>query len=379
MRRLTTTRRGLLRGAVAAGLSLAAMAGLWLLFAPLSLGGSFSYAVVSGDSMEPGLTTDDVVLLRGSHDYAVGDVVAYRHPQLGPVLHRIIAFEGARMVLQGDNRGSPDSYRPVAADVIGRSWVTIPAAGGVVRELQRPRNAILLVVAALALALWSRGSLPAARQRGRRVAALGLRSRSGVALFSFYSPSSRTFFSALIVLALLSGGAFLFARVDGPTQTVVQSFGYEQRGTFSYGEVVGEGVYDADLLTAPQPLFRTLQDRLPFDFTYDLTSPRTGLPLTNVTGSYEVVAEVRREDGWSRTFQLQPPTLFAGSAFASSVVLDLAEVDRRLDAAAEATGIAANLYRVAVIAGVRVEGELGGCRSATATNSASNSALRRCS
>ncbi len=93
------SRRNALGAGLAAGLTLVLVSALWVLFAPSTLGGDFSYAIVTGDSMEPRFSTDDVVLLRRADDYAVGDVVAYRHPQLGAVLHRIVEVDGERLSL----------------------------------------------------------------------------------------------------------------------------------------------------------------------------------------------------------------------------------------------------------------------------------------
>ena len=76
------------------------------LFAPTTIGGPFSYAIVTGNSMSPSLAGDDIVLLRRTGNYGVGDIVAYRHPQIGTVLHRIVAYDGERFTTRGDNRAA---------------------------------------------------------------------------------------------------------------------------------------------------------------------------------------------------------------------------------------------------------------------------------
>ena len=46
----TRPRRNALSAGLAAGFTLLLVSALWVLFAPISLGGDFSYAIVSGDS-----------------------------------------------------------------------------------------------------------------------------------------------------------------------------------------------------------------------------------------------------------------------------------------------------------------------------------------
>ena len=110
----------------------------FFLFSPTNMGGSFSYAIVNGNSMAPLLATDDMVLLRSANDYEIGDAVAYRHPQIGTVLHRIVADDGVRFTLQGDNREGSGSYNPTREDVIGRQWIIIPRGGASPACCRRP-------------------------------------------------------------------------------------------------------------------------------------------------------------------------------------------------------------------------------------------------
>src|SRR5438552_15737223 len=87
-------------------LALAAFVAGWAFRAPPGLGGSTSYAVVHGMSMEPRLHEGDLVLVRSASDYRVGDVVAYQNRDLGAtVLHRIVGIHDGRYVFEGDNNG----------------------------------------------------------------------------------------------------------------------------------------------------------------------------------------------------------------------------------------------------------------------------------
>ena len=111
----------------------------WWLIAPPGLGGSTSFVTVDGTSMLPGLQQDDLVALRRSESYRVGDVVAYRSPLLRRiVLHRIVAVDNGRYTFKGDNNTFLDPEHPTRAELVGRLSVRIPVAGKVVPILHVP-------------------------------------------------------------------------------------------------------------------------------------------------------------------------------------------------------------------------------------------------
>jgi signal peptidase I len=105
----------------------------WWLVAPPQLGGKTSLVVVDGTSMLPRLERDDLVALRASSSYRVGDVVGYRSRLLHRVvLHRVVGVDAGRFTFEGDNNGYLDPEHPAADQLIGKLWLRIPAAGRVV-------------------------------------------------------------------------------------------------------------------------------------------------------------------------------------------------------------------------------------------------------
>ena len=78
--------------------------------------------------METAFNNGDLALVRREAGYGVGDVVAYRDPRLGTVLHRVVAMEAGRLVTRGDNRNEADSYQPSTEDVLGRAIARWPGA-----------------------------------------------------------------------------------------------------------------------------------------------------------------------------------------------------------------------------------------------------------
>ena len=96
---------GRLRRVVGLALSFALVGAAWWLLAPGQLGGSTSFATVDGTSMLPTFQRSDLVALRTTGTYRVGDVAGYRSRLLERVvLHRIVAIDGGRYSFKGDNK-----------------------------------------------------------------------------------------------------------------------------------------------------------------------------------------------------------------------------------------------------------------------------------
>ena len=89
--------------------------------------------------MLPSLQRDDLVVLRRSSSYEIGDVVAYRSTLLNRiVLHRIVAIDDGRYTFKGDNNTFLDSEQPTEADLVGELSVHVPIAGRVVPLMHVP-------------------------------------------------------------------------------------------------------------------------------------------------------------------------------------------------------------------------------------------------
>jgi len=110
------TRKTLLRSALAICFVILA----WIILAPTKFGGQVTYVIVNGNSMLPIFAKGDLVLLRQAPFYQVGDIVAYRYPTIGPVIHRIVAEKIDRFVLQGDNNSWLDAYEPTEDEILGK-------------------------------------------------------------------------------------------------------------------------------------------------------------------------------------------------------------------------------------------------------------------
>lgn len=148
------------------------LAALWWLFAPTTLGGYDTYAMVSGPSMWPELVTGDLVVLRPAAHYRVGEIAGYRTPQLlDPIVHQIVAVHGDRYTFKGVNNAFEDPSHPEKSEILGREWLDLGRTAPLLRLVKEPAVGAVLVFGAVLFAL-----VPARRarrlHRRRRVDAL---------------------------------------------------------------------------------------------------------------------------------------------------------------------------------------------------------------
>jgi signal peptidase I len=116
----------------------------WITLAPKQIGGQYLYIIISGNSMDPFLKNGDLAVVHPTKNYQVNDVILYRNPDLGPVIHRIIAGEGDKYVVKGDHNEWNDSYTPAQAEVYGKLWFHIHSAGKVIEKFRTPVGAAIL-------------------------------------------------------------------------------------------------------------------------------------------------------------------------------------------------------------------------------------------
>ncbi|HEY5104179.1 MAG TPA: signal peptidase I, partial [Acidimicrobiales bacterium] len=129
--------------------------GLWVFFAPTQLGGSSTYTVTSGVSMQPLLLKGDLALVRSESTYHVGDIVLYNSPILHePVLHRIFKIQNGNYFFKGDNNNFVDPGYATRAELVGKLWFHIPKVGGFISWFGKPlHSAVLAALAAMAMVL----------------------------------------------------------------------------------------------------------------------------------------------------------------------------------------------------------------------------------
>ena len=119
---------------------------------PQAWGGTMTYVVTNGTSMQPMFSAGDLAVLRSAGDYDVGDVVAYRSEELNRVvMHRVLTEADGVYTFQGDNNDFVDPDEVAADDVLGRLALRVPKVGLVLGWLLQPVNILLVVGAAYLL------------------------------------------------------------------------------------------------------------------------------------------------------------------------------------------------------------------------------------
>jgi signal peptidase I len=141
---------------------------LWILFAPTKLGGSTTYSITDGISMQPLLYKNDLALVRAQTSYHVGEVVLYESQVIHkPVLHRIYLIQNGNYFFKGENNDFVDPGYATRSELIGSLWIHIPWVGNLLGWFGKPAHAA--VVAALAvLGVALTGTTPPTGRRRRR-------------------------------------------------------------------------------------------------------------------------------------------------------------------------------------------------------------------
>ena len=114
---------------------------------PFGFGASF---VLSG-SMEPEISTDDLVFVKRADELHVGDVVLYNTGGSN-VLHRITKIDGDIITTKGDANNTED--KPISASVVLGVYIgKIPSGGKIIRFVTNPPFVMAVVFLLMAAAV----------------------------------------------------------------------------------------------------------------------------------------------------------------------------------------------------------------------------------
>jgi signal peptidase I len=294
---------------------------LWLYFAPVGLGGSTTYVVTDGVSMEPRFHAGDLVLLRGQDSYHVGEIVAYRSKVFHTiVLHRIIRRAGARYVFKGDNNNFVDFEHPARGQLLGALWLSIPGVGARLDSIRSP--ALIGALVAIGTLLFA-GAAFTRRQRRRR------RQRRAEAQdtphlprnWPRHTPGSVAGILAVGLIALLPFIVLALVAFTRPsTASTPFNVAYRQSGTLSYSAAATPGpAYLGDRAVTGEPLFTHVIStvNLRFGYLFQTAAAHT------LQGKVSLRAAVTSTSGWHTTIQLGRATRFQGDHALITARLDL--------------------------------------------------------
>lgn len=335
-----------------AAIALMAAIGAWAI-----LSGRISYVVTDGVSMNPVYYQGDLVFVLKADSYHVGEIVAYHGAVAGQkVLHRIIGGDDSTgFVFKGDNNDSIDPLRPTGDQLIGHAVLHVPKGGFWLKPLMGPTGLGMLgflVIDSGAAAARTRRETPRGRRK-KRVKAMARQEGSMATAATFartvkhLSPALRAGSGIVAVMALLGLVLAVLGWLDPVYQSKKISTGPQRTATWSYSaKVPKSAAYDGTTVTAPDPVFRKLANKVDLKVTYSGPAGVIGLSerLTNGTG-------------WHSTTQLVEDTPFVSTSHSETVTLDLNALAARSQAAAKAIGsTSGGTVSIALEASVRTTG-----------------------
>ncbi len=387
----------------------AVLLGVWIFFAPTKLGGTSTYSITDGISMNPLLYKGDFAVIRAQSSYHVGDVVLYQSQVLHkPVLHRIILIQNGNYFFKGDNNDFVDPGYATRSELIGKLWFHVPHAGAVLGWFGVPAHAALLAgIAAMAVVLTgTKASKGGRRRRGRSPPRLGGLSltmtrestpshgnespatgerrsanrsgsekarpdqerRSGIAMTPrqvaarrapAYFEGPKSTLVPLCILALLAV-VFLGVGYSRPLlRTAPLNDAYRQTGTFSYSAAVNAptAVYPSGAVKTGDPIYPSLVSSLGLSFKYHFASP---LPH-HVTGTIQLRTLVLSSTNtWKSLSTGTAATPFSGDTASVSTTLALNDLYALINTVSAQSGVAGANYAVDVQPIVRITGAVGG-------------------
>ncbi|RHW22803.1 signal peptidase I [Nocardioides immobilis] len=314
----------------------------FVLLAPTSLGGTATWVSTTGNSMEPRISDGDLVIVRASNTYAVGEVVAYDSADLHQmVLHRVTSIDDGRYTFRGDHNDFYDPEQPTRQQLLGKELVRIPSGGIWLDRLTHPA-----VLGVLAFALLAAGGTALDVKRRRR-------HRRKSRAMSQHAASTRTprraagwapWLRTTVAIGSIAGaiglllGAVSWTRPTTELETATAQS--ERTMRFSYhAEVPPSPAYDSTRVTSPAPIFRKVTEELDLRYSY------RGDP-----GTVTVAAELSTANGWRSHMPLQKAVSFDDRDYTGTVELDAKRLEARAQAAADAIGIPSDQVDVAVVA-----------------------------
>lgn len=336
-----------------AALATIIMALAWIVFIPAQIGGQTTYVIVNGNSMEPMLHKGDLVFLRQQPDYSIGEIVTYQHPNIGPVIHRIVERNLERYILQGDNNTWLDPYQPTGTELTGKYWFALPGAGKILLLVRKPWILALISGASTLVIGMSMVQLPDPQSS---ITKLKKKPQAWRKLGLHLANWKEAYW--ITVYTLAAGGIILglFAFTRPVLRQSVDEMLYQQTGYFNYTGDVSANIYDHQQMKTGDPIFPALGCKVHFSFHYGLHTPK---PFIG-GGSYVINAEIWDTTGWRRTIPLAAETAFEGSQFQSEQILDVCQAQALIDNLQTTTGTRHPPYFLSLAPRVNISGQIAG-------------------
>jgi signal peptidase I len=325
----------------------------WAFFAPRMLGGQAGYVIVNGDSMEPLYHRGDLVILLQADQAEVGDIFAYRYPELGPVIHRVVAKEGNRFIMKGDHNPWTDGYQPVFGDFIGKAAFHLTGVGNTVRWLRQPARFAGLVAIMAGLLVFGM-AFDSSQKKNMKIKWPHLR-LSFPRIPPSISREREGYLFALSLLLFASIALGVYAFIRPISRLVEDNIEYINTVEYVYTAPSNPQVYTDGVIQPGEPVFTQLNCKLRIIMDYAIKSTQP----VDVSGTYNAIVIVSEPTGWKKTIPLLPDTPFTNNAFQKSILLDVCEIQKTIEKTNELTGLNRPYYSVSVITAITADGTIG--------------------
>jgi signal peptidase I len=351
----------------------------WVFFAPAQLGGNVEYVIITGNSMQPGIQQNDLILVRANDHYKIGDAVAYDNPELDRIVfHRIIDGNSLHYTLQGDNNTWVDSYQPSQAEIIGKQWFRVAKAGKVVEWTRKPYVAAAgaAIFGGFIMALLFLTKKP--KKVNTQVSPPRDSTAKGITAFFPLPKIIKTtppqkpvpernankvsylveigfFLLGFFAIAFLI--LFLISMLKPTNRQVSREYPYTQTVTYEYNAPAPAGIYDSQALTSGDPIFTNLTCQVNVIVAYNIQ----GIGLETLNGTHQVKAILTEPvSGWMRTFPLETQQTFTGDSFTSPVLLDLCQIQSAASLMQTQTGTTSYTHNISIEPNVTFQGSIRG-------------------
>jgi len=353
---------------------------LWLL--PVNLGGTASFIIVTGTSMEPTLISGDLAFLKKQDSYQNGDIVAF-YVNEGIVIHRIIGGSSEEgFLMQGDNKNSTDPWEPTQNEILGRMVFHIPGGGGFLQILRQKQILVALGGLAVLLVMDEPAKKKIYQRRRHPGVALNYGSSRNLSE-NFGIPEDwemnymnekhgniiwfELMFGITSILAIFFFAiAFLGFRSTVDKYENITLLEYQHKGDFVYTiNTLASTLYpngklgpiDAIALSKGtlQSVSTKLANSLELSFTYRLDS---NVP-TEVKGILTPSAEISSGLGWTKTLSLGEPIQFSGPEVSAKFIVNFAEISSLIEIIQQETGNNLSGYTLKVKPIIEINGIIG--------------------
>jgi len=103
---------------------------------------------VATGSMEPYLKIGDLVIIKSSSNYKIQDVITFKDENDKYVTHRIIKYDGEKLITKGDANNTEDN--PITKnDIVGKVVIRLKLINFIFYLFTKPLSWILLFVVGL--------------------------------------------------------------------------------------------------------------------------------------------------------------------------------------------------------------------------------------